>query len=107
MSQMIRIATTFEIRDGADHITQANAITKSKQPLACLLSRVTLRLDASDDPSTGCDLQLLTGLNALEEGGKVLPQIGYGDTSHAGRLFLYKYSVQQQGACLPALCRLA
>ena len=57
MWQMICIATPFEIRNGANHVTQANAITKSEQPLACLLSGVTLGLDARDDPSTGCDLQ--------------------------------------------------
>jgi hypothetical protein len=102
VSQMICIATPFEIRNGAHHVTQGNAIPKSEQPLACLLSGVTLWLDARDDPSTGCDLQLLAGLNSPEESGKVLPQVGYGDSSHAGWLSPYKYSVQQQDhACLP------
>ena len=73
VSQMIRITTPFEIGNGVNHVTQGNAITKSEQPLACLLSRVALWLDAGDDPSTGCDLQLLAGLNSLKEGGKVLP----------------------------------
>jgi hypothetical protein len=99
---MICIATPFEIGNGAHHVTQGNAITKSEQPLVCLLSGVTLWLNARDDPSTGCDLQLLAGLNSLEEGGKVLPQIGYGDSSHAGCLLPYKHNVQQQNhACLP------
>jgi hypothetical protein len=42
--------------------------------------RRTLWLDTSDDPATGCDLQLLAGgLNPLKEGGMVLPQIGFGN----------------------------
>ena len=78
------------------HVTQGNAITKSVQPSACLLSGVTLWLDTGDDPATGCDLQLLAGLNSLEEGGKVLPQIGHGNASHARRTPLYKAPVHGQ-----------
>jgi hypothetical protein len=98
---MICIATPFEIRNGAHHVTQANAITKAEQPLACLLSGVTLWLDARDDPSTGCDLQMLASLNSPEEGGKILSQMRYGDSSHIDWLLPYKRSVQQQDhACL-------
>ena len=96
MSQMIRIATPFEIGNGVNHVTQGNAITKSVQPLACILSGVALWLDTGDNPATGCDLQLLAGLNSLKEGGKVLPQIGYGDASHARRTPLYKATVHGQ-----------
>jgi hypothetical protein len=73
----------IEIGNGLNHVTQGNAITKSVQPLVCILSRVALWLDTGDDPASRCDLQLLAGLNSLEVGGKVLPQIGYGDADHA------------------------
>jgi hypothetical protein len=96
VSQMIRIATPFEIRNGVNHVTQGNAITKSVQPLARILSRVALWLDTSDDPASGCDLQLFAGLNSLEVGGKVLPQIGYGDADHSRRIPLYKAIVHGQ-----------
>ena len=96
VSQMIRIATPFEIGNGVNHVTQGNAITKSVQPLACILSGVALWLDTGDDPASGCDLQLLAGLNSLEVGGKVLPQIGYGDADHARPTPLHKANVHGQ-----------
>ncbi len=65
VSQMIRIATPFEIGNGVNHVTQVNAITKSVQPLACLLSGVALWLDAGDEPATassaGTKRGILTG----------------------------------------------
>jgi hypothetical protein len=93
---MIRITTPFEIGNGVNHITQANAITKSLQPLTCILSVVALWLDTGDYPASGCDLQLLAGLNSLEVGGKVLPQIGYEDADHARHTPLYKANVHIQ-----------
>jgi hypothetical protein len=86
----------IEIGNGVNHVTQGNAITKSVQPLACILSGVALWLDTGDDPASGCDLQLLAGLNSLEVGGKVLPQIGYGDADHARLTPLYKATVHIQ-----------
>jgi hypothetical protein len=93
---MIRITTPFEIGNGVNHVTQGNAITQIQQPLSGILSGVALWLDTGDDPASGCDLQLLAGLNSLEEGGKVLPQIGYGDADHARRIPMYKAIVRGQ-----------
>jgi hypothetical protein len=93
---MIRITTPLHIRDPMDHIDKGDAITQIQQPLSGILSGVALWLDTGDDPASGCDLQLLAGLNSLEEGGKVLPKIGYGDASHARRIPLYKAIVHGQ-----------
>jgi len=94
VSQMIRNTTPFEIGNGVNHVTQGNAITKSVKPLTCILSRVALRLDTSDDPATGCDLQLLAGLNSLKEGGKVLPQIGFGNVLGSSGSVIPKFKEQ-------------
>ena len=49
------------IGNGVNHVTQANAITKSVQPLACLLSGVALWLDAGDDPATASSAGTMRG----------------------------------------------
>ena len=54
----------------------------------------TLWLDTSDDPATGCDLQLLAGLNPLKEGGMVLPQIGFGNVLGSSGSVIPKFKEQ-------------
>ncbi len=93
---MIRITNPLHIRDPLNHIAKGDAITQIQQPLAGLVGRVPLRSDAGNDSSAGCHLQLFTSLNALEESGQVLPQIGNGDKGHAQHSYMYKTIVHEQ-----------
>lgn len=79
-----------------NHIAKGDAIPQIQQPLAGLVGRVPLWSDAGNDAFAGGHLQIFTGLNALEESGQELPQIGHGDAGHGHHSCLYKSTVRQQ-----------
>ena len=88
MSQNICIAAPFVISKPKYHLAKRHAVTEIKQPLASPCGGIAFWSNTGDHLAARGDLQLLAGLDPLEEGGEVLPQIGDGVVDHAGQSIL-------------------